>query len=121
MVVALIVVGIIWFDDWSSSGKMDIYIRRHSNPDYTPRLLLVLGKAYAMAQQPQTATRYFLWLLEDFPDSSHVPSARFHLAQCYEDMGERPKAMQQYILLKDSYPDTSYGRTAQRRWEYSRY
>ena len=119
--VVAVVALMIWVEDWASSGKMDAFIEQHEHPKMTPRLIFFIGEACHTAQSAGNASRYFEWVIQKYPNKSFIPKARFHLAMSYEELGDRRKAMEQYIVLKDSYTHTSYGRTAMRKWELSRY
>ncbi len=111
----------IWFQDWSSSGRMDAFIQEHADPGFTPNLLFFIGESCFAMQDTKDASHYYRWLTEDYPDYSRAARVRFHLAQSYEDNNDRVRAMEQYIILKDSYSATDYGLLARKKWELSRY
>ncbi len=121
IVIIFMMAGIIWLNDWSSSGKMDLFLKNHENSKVTPKVIHLIGEAYFLSNDRQDAARYYSWLVEKYPDMPVSVRARFKLAECYEDMGERGKAMEQYIVLKDSFSATYYGVMAKRKWELAKY
>ena len=122
-IIALVclVAFMLWFRDWASTGKMDAFIEAHEDPDSTPGLLFVMAEACNTANSPENASRYYKWLVDKYPEKKFMPRVRFHLAQNYEEMGKRREAMEQYIILKDSFTLTDYGRMAEKKWETTRF
>ena len=119
--IILVVTFIIWFDDWTSSGKMDAFLEQHENSDITPRVLFLIGEACYMVQETKAASQYYRWAIDKYPEETFIPRVRFHLGRSYDELGDRGKAMEQYVVLKDSFSETDYGRMAKRKWEISRY
>ena len=111
----------IWLQDWSSSGRMDAYIDAHADPKITPNLLFFIGESYYTANDSKSASNYLRRLVEQYPDYPYAARARFHLGQSYEDNNERGRAMEQYIILKDSYTATVYGKDAMKKWEKTKF
>ena len=121
IILVCLVGGMIWLKEWASSGKMDAFIEQHEDRDSTPGLLFVMGEACHTAKSPENASRYYKWIIDKYPEMKFMPRVRFHLAQNYEEMGMRREAMDQYIVLKDSYPLTDYGEMARKKWETTRF
>lgn len=119
--IFLTVALMIWFEDWTSSGRMDAFIQEHSTPSVTPNLLFVLGEGFFSLRETKGAAHYYRWLLDEYPGYAYAPRARFHLAESYEENGDRARAMEQYVVLKDSFTNTSYGLMSKRKWEMSRF
>ena len=119
--VFLLIAVMIWFEDWSSSGRMDAFIQTHSSPGVTPNLLFFLGETFFTFQDTKGASHYFRWLVENYPEYPHAARARYHLGQSYQENGDKGRATEQYIILKDSFTATPYGVMAKKKWELSRY
>lgn len=111
----------LWFRDWASTGKMDAFIEHHESEGVTPSLLFVLGEACNTANCPEAASRYYRWLVDKYPGKKFIPRVRLHLAESYEEIGNKQAAMEQYTVLKDSFSLTDYGRMAQKKWEMTRF
>ena len=122
MIILLVVVGfMLWLRDWTTSGSMDAFLEEHENPDVTPELIFLIGEACYTAQETKAAAHYYRWAIDKYPEQKFIPRARFHLAVSLEDTGNRSGAMEQYVILKDSFSATDYGRTAKSRWEHSKF
>lgn len=106
---------------WSSSGQMDQFIENHSDPQKTPALLSFIGGVYHAFQDTKTAAHYYRWITEKYPDYKYVAKARYQLAQCYEDNHLRDQAMEQYVILKDSFTGTTYGQLGQKKFDQTRF
>lgn len=116
IVVALFVGSIVWLNDWISSGKMDNFISQHRHPTYTPKILYAISKFCYLLQQHKTASYYYHWLIEEYPDHPEIAELRWQLAQCYEEIKRRDLALEQYVILKDSFTSTEYGQLADQRY-----
>ena len=119
--LVLLIALMIWFEDWSSSGRMDAFIQEHSDPKITPNLLFFIGESCYTAQDSKGAGHYYRWLVESYPDFEYIARVRYHLALSCEDNGDRGRAMEQYVILKDSFTGTDYARMAKKKWELSRF
>lgn len=118
--IVFLVAFMIWLEDWTSSGRMDAFLETHETR-FTPRILYLIAESCFTAQETRAASHYYRWLVEKYPDEDFIPRARFHLAESYQDLGDRGKAMEQYVVLKDSFTATHYGQIGKRRWEMSKF
>jgi hypothetical protein len=116
-----VVASAVWFCDWSSSGRMDNFIERHSDPRFTPKLLSLIAGVYQTTQDSRAAAHYYRWIAEKYPDSMDIDRVRYRLAECYEDNHMRQEAMEQYTILKDSFSKTQYGRLGQAKYDRTRF
>ena len=118
--LVFLVAFMIWFEDWTSSGKMDTFLE-NNEMGLTPRILYVIAESCFTAQESRAANHYYRWVVEKYPNEEFIPRARFHLAETYSDLGDRVRANEQYVVLKDSFTSTHYGQIAKRRWEMARF
>lgn len=100
---------------------MDEFLRQKKEASVTPKILYGLAETYYLFQQPVQARHYFEWLILDYPNHAKIDKIRWELAQCYEEIGERPKALEQYTILRSSYSGTHYGRLGGARYEKIRF
>ncbi len=114
--IVIIVASLVWFHDWVISGKMDNFIQNHRDPGITPKVLLGLSQISRLAQMPQAASHYYRWIIEEYPEHEDIPKIRFELAQCYEELHRRDLAKEQFLILKDSFTHTDYGKSATQRY-----
>lgn len=114
--LALFIGSIMWFNDWISSGRMDNFIRQHPHPEWTPKIIFAFSQIYQLSQNPKSASHYYRWLTEDFPDDKNIAEIRYQLGQCYEDMKNKTLALEQYSILKSSFSSTEYGQKGTNRY-----
>ena len=79
---------------------------RNSNPDTLAgkRALYFLGKTYAKLDRHETAIRFFIKALGQFPQIEDY--IRFNLAQVYFKLGENKHALKQINTLIEDFPET---------------
>lgn len=119
--VAIVVGGIFWLKDWITSGKMDQFIAQHKDPKITPQILCGISEVYFLAQEPKSAIRYYKWIVDEYPDYTSIAKIRWNLAECYEDTKQKDSAMEQYVILKDSFSATEYGQLALSKYQHLRF
>ena len=122
VILILVVVGFfLWAKDWASSGKMDVYIAGHTTSANTPDILFFISQIYYYAEKPERAIRYFRWIIQDYPGYPRSARVRWQLGRCLENTGEKNLALEQYIVLKDSYTNTEEGRRALGKYQQIKY
>ncbi|MDD4052277.1 MAG: tol-pal system protein YbgF [candidate division Zixibacteria bacterium] len=60
---------------------------------------------YEMKQYPRAIEEYDR-LLTQYPDSEQRPSAYYKLGRCYEEKGDKKKALDHFLVLKKDFPNT---------------
>jgi len=78
------------------------------NPKYavkeTPIEQLEYALGFIEQDNCKSAIKEFKKLLKHYPRSKEAPEAQFHIAQCYEKMGNLYAAFKGYQLVIDKYP-----------------
>lgn len=115
--LALLICFFVWFRGWVSSGEMDAFIRRHPHPDYTPRILYIASQVYYICQKPNSAARYYRWIIEDYPTHHKIAKIRWQLGRSYEELSQHNMAIEQYAILRDSFSATQQGQLATKKCE----
>lgn len=119
--IAIVIGSVIWVKDWVASGKMDIFIAETLSPSTAPKVLHALIELYSLTDDPKKVQAYGQWLVKEFPDYTSASRVRWKLGQAFEQSGLREQAMQQYMVLKDSFTATEAGRLAQGRWQQMKF
>src|SRR5438034_8984313 len=88
---------------WASSGRMDQFLDQHSDPNKTPALLNLMAGLYQAFQDPKTATFYYRWITEKYPDYKNIARVRYQLGNCYAEQNMKTLAIEQYVILRDSF------------------
>lgn len=115
--IILLVCAVVWSKNWVSSGRMDNFIEQHYYPKLTPKILFGLAQFYYLIQQHGTASHYYKWIINKFPDHPQILKIRWELGQAYEEIHRKDLALEQYVILKDSFTVTRYGQLAMNRWD----
>lgn len=122
LITLVVFVGfLVWFKDWSTSGKMDAYISQHQHPVRTPQLLNALGEFYFLCQEHKTAAHYYRWILEQYPNYGRMDRVHWRLGTCMEQTGHRPEAANHYRIVKDSFTASEYHTVATNRYNQLRF
>ncbi len=100
---------------------MDVFIEENENPNVTPKVIYWIGELCFFSQEARAANHYYRWVIDKYPEEDFMPRVRFHLAQTYEELGDKAKAMEQYVVLKDSFTATEFGVMAKKKWEMTRF
>ena len=110
-----------WLKGWVRMD-MDRFIREHKSATITPAIVRTVGDVYYhIFQQPETASRYYQWFVEEYPRDSKVTGVYWDLGRAYEDTHKRDLALEQFAVLKDTYPATQEGQMALERYNRLRY
>lgn len=122
LIFILVVVGAgFWFKGWVQSGRMDNFILRRQNPRTTPKILNFISGVCYLSQNTQAASHYYRWMIQDYPDHPDMPRIRWNLSQCYEDLKRKDLALEQYVVLKDSFTQTAEGQRALSAYNRTRF
>lgn len=119
--IILIAGAVMMMRDWFLTGKVDQFIAERKSSPFAPTAIYWIGETYYLFQEPAFAQRYFEWLIHDYTEHPKLDKVRWELAQCYEELGQKQKAQEQYTILKSSYPSTHYGRLGSARYEKMRF
>ncbi len=113
----IIVVGsVMGLKNMTSSGKLDLLLREHPSPTWTPRAVYWLSQISYMSNKPRASVRYMKWLTDEYPQHPDIANVHWQLGQTYEQLNRRDMAIEQYGILKDSFSATSVGQTAMNRY-----
>ena len=119
--VGILGASVWWFSEWVTSGRVDNFLREHPHPVVTPRILYSLAGLYHGLNETKAARHYYRWIVDQFPGHKDIARIRYELAQCCEDNSDFQAAMDQYIVLKDSFTNTAYGRLGQSKFDRSKF
>ena len=119
--LVILVAGMVWFRDWAGSGEMDNFIRSHSDAQYTPDVIYFLGDFCRTIGEEKTAAYYYRWLFEKYPRFGRTDKVLYRLGRCYEEMGRRAEAIEQYKIVISSYPRTETAHLSQKAYDKLRY
>lgn len=100
---------------------MDRAIAEHKNPRVTPKVLRVIAEVYNIFQESEPASYYYRWIVDEYPEEKDIPRVRWNLGRNYEETGKKHLAIEQYMVLIDSYSKTQEGQLAQNRYNQMRF
>ena len=118
--VLIVVASIYGAMDWVKSGKMDLYLQKSKSPS-KPSILFYIAETCNVFQEPKSASHYYRWITEEYPDHEKAARVRWELGRCYENLKQKDLAMEQYVILIDSYSVTEYGQMAINRYGQLKY
>ena len=111
----------VWLQGWVTSGEMDLFIQQKADAQYTPIVLKTIAQACFDMNKFEPANHYLRWLVKDYPDDKDITKSRFQLGKSYEELGQKEMAMEQYVILKDKFLDTEYGKMGESRFKKLKY
>ncbi|MCD6133973.1 MAG: outer membrane protein assembly factor BamD [Candidatus Omnitrophica bacterium] len=87
---------------WSTKSK------KWRNPEYSPlaspQAQFEKAKKIFDQKQYKQAAKEFRKLIIHFPDSLQAPDAQFFIGECFNQLGNKYRAFQEYQRVIDSYP-----------------
>ncbi len=78
-------------------------------------LIYQLARAYLLRGEHDNALEELNRIINDFPDSSRVPSALFEIGEIYQQNGEYDKAIEWFQKIEATYPQTQLAPSARFR------
>lgn len=93
----------------SAINRYDELINKY--PDSYWTVYAIYGKAETLYAMEDVTKAQVEWqkVVDNFPTSDLVPHALYHIADCYEQIGEYKKAASMYDKLQKTYPKSIYG------------
>jgi outer membrane protein assembly factor BamD (BamD/ComL family) len=114
---ALLIGGMIFFQQALQNGSVLRYIDTHRQQKGVPEATYYIGESYYLFQNLPDATTYFLRVAQRYPDHPLADDAYFAYLQCLDDSlavprNELAEGYQAYI---QKYPRGKHVETAQTR------
>lgn len=91
--------------DLAISGFSD-YLKYCPNGDLSDNSQYWIAEAYYEMRQFERAIEEYKKVLDNYPDSEKRATAYFKLGRCYEDLGDKKKALEYFLILRNDYPGT---------------
>lgn len=89
---------------WIWTPKTGKWVNPKTQPKDTPQEQFDYATGLYDAKDDVRAVREFIRLVRHYPKASQAPDAQFLAGQCYERLGRRYQAFQQYKKVVEIYP-----------------
>jgi TolA-binding protein len=103
---ALLIGGMIYFQQSLQNGNILKYIDEHPHEKYVPESTYYIGQGYYLFQNLLDATTYFLRVAQRYPSTPLGDDAYYSYLQCLDDMAsvDRATLVEGYQAYLDKYP-----------------
>ena len=114
---ALIVGGMLYFQQSLQNGSVLKYIDEHPQDKYVPEATFTIGQGYYLFQDLQEAATYFLRVAQRSPDGPLGDDAYFAYLQCLDDSVSvrRSDLVDGYRAYLEKYPNGKHAELAKTR------
>jgi len=93
-VIVIVILG-FWVRDFVQSGQFEKYLDSHPNPEFNPQVEYYWGMGLSMSNRKQMAAYRLSRVVEKYPKSEYAPLAWAEYIQVLDDMGDRPKVLEE--------------------------
>jgi len=102
------------------SGNFDKLLQNYKNPFLVPRIEYYLGHINLILNKPQQAEYRFQRVLKNYPETKFAPASLYYLAKLHQEK-DINKAIQEYNILIEKWPDSKYANIAVKAIEILKY
>jgi TolA-binding protein len=119
LVLTIIFVGTYFlYKKYYLSGKFNSYLDAHPYSETAQYIDYLIGKLNFMRTNYDGAMFRFNRVINNYFVDKYKLDAYFSLAETYEKINNKSKAIEIYEYLKSFYPDTPQGKMAVKRLEF---
>ncbi len=114
---ALLMLGMVYFHEALSSGKILAYIDQHQKERGMMRTTYYIGHGYNFMQDLQQAATYYLRVAQRYPGVPMAEEGYFSYLQSLQDSAgvHRSRLIEGYQAYLEKYPNGKYVKIAQDR------
>lgn len=116
--VGVIVLIVIFYNDFYKTGKINSLLERYPSSKYAQALEYYLGVLCSLVGKGDSAIFRFKRVIEIYDLQEIKPAASYNIAQIYEEKKEFKLALKCYRSTFEKFPGSYYGDLAKSRYDY---
>lgn len=106
LIAAAVFIGLIIFlNDFTRSGKLEVFFDEHPNPSFNSKVEYVLALMTDLANKKNSAELRYRRIIEVYPDQAVTPSAWANMIEIIDDRGDQKRVFEEAQKFVDKYPN----------------